>query len=68
MKIIRLIAILVAALLAAPVTAQQGELERIRPKRKRGSPSTWSSQPAEAEGFWPVYEGYQKESIRSTCA
>lgn len=61
MKIVRLIAMLLAAMLAAPLPAQQGELERIRTEKKAWVALNMELTPAEAEKFWPVYEGYQKE-------
>ena len=61
MKIVSLIVMLLAALLAAPLPAQQGELERIRTEKKAWVALNMELTAAEAEGFWPVYEGYQKE-------
>jgi len=61
MKIVRLFAMLLAAILAAPLPAQQGELERIRTEKKAWVALNMELTPAEAENFWPVYEGYQKE-------
>ena len=61
MTTIRCIVMLIAALLAAPLPAQQGELERIRTEKKAWVALNMELTTAEAEGFWPVYEGYQKE-------
>jgi hypothetical protein len=60
---IRYALIVLSVLLAAPVPAQQGsaELERIRTEKKAWVALNMELAPAEAEGFWPVYEGYQKE-------
>jgi hypothetical protein len=61
LKGIRFVLMLAAAMLAAHLPAQQGELERIRTEKKAWVALNMELMPAEAEGFWPVYEGYQKE-------
>ena len=62
MTIIRLSVILLISILAAPLTAQQPpELERIRTEKKAWIALNMELTPAEADGFWAVYEGYQKE-------
>ena len=62
MLIVRCIVVLLAAVLAVPVAAQQAaELERIRVEKKAWIALNMDLTPAEAEAFWPVYEGYQKE-------
>jgi hypothetical protein len=63
MKMIRCIAMLLAVMLAAPAAAQQesAELERIRTEKKAWVALNMELTPTEAEAFWPVYEGYQKE-------
>lgn len=59
----RTILVLLAAMLAAPVPAQQGsaELERIRTEKKAWTALNMELTPAEADGFWPLFEAYQKE-------
>jgi hypothetical protein len=67
--IVRLIALLLASALAAPVPAQQeqGELlsqadvERIRVEKKAWIALNMDLKPEEAEAFWPIYESYQKD-------
>jgi hypothetical protein len=68
MMIVRLFALLLASVLAASVPAQQpGELlsqsdvERIRVEKKTWMALNMDLKPEEADAFWPVYEGYQKE-------
>jgi len=62
MTIIRLSVILLVSILAAPLPAQQQpELERIRTEKKAWIALNMELTPPEAEAFWPVYEGYQKE-------
>ena len=58
---IRGVVIFLAALLAAPLPAQQGELERIRTEKKAWVALNMALTPAEADSFWPIYEGYQQE-------
>lgn len=66
---VRLIPLLLALILAAPVLAQpgQGELlsqsdvERIRVEKKAWIALNMDLKPEDAERFWPLYEGYQKE-------
>jgi hypothetical protein len=53
--------IFLAALLAAPLSAQQTELERIRTEKKAWVALNMELTPVEAESFWPLYEGYQQE-------
>jgi len=67
--ILRLIALLCALVVAAPLPAQQGqgellsqsEIERIRVEKKAWIALNMDLKPGEAEAFWPVYESYQKE-------
>src|SRR5262247_3478792 len=61
MATIRGVVIFLAALLAAPLPAQQGELERIRTEKKAWVALNMALTPAEADSFWPIYEGYQQE-------
>jgi hypothetical protein len=68
MKILRLGAMVLAAALAGPLPAQQGpaelqkaELERITTEKKAWIALNMEMTPVEAEGFWPIYESYQKE-------
>ena len=63
MTIVRVVLVLLVAVLAAPVAAQQAsaELERIRTEKKAWIALNMELTAAEAETFWPVYEGYQKE-------
>jgi hypothetical protein len=62
MRVVRLIVMLLAAMVAAPLPAQQQpELERIRTEKKAWIALNMELTPAEADGFWAVYEGYQKE-------
>jgi hypothetical protein len=61
--ILAVLAAVLTVVLAAPAPAQQGatELERIRTEKKAWVALNMELAPAEAEAFWPVYEGYQKE-------
>ena len=67
--IVRLMALLLASVLAAPVPAQQGQgeslsqadVERIRVEKKAWIALNMDLKPEEAERFWPLYEAYQKE-------
>ena len=69
MMIVRLIALLLASVVAVPVPAQQGQgeslsqadVERIRVEKRAWMALNMDLKPGEAEAFWPVYEGYQKE-------
>jgi hypothetical protein len=67
--IVRLIALLLASVLVLPVLAQQGQgdplsqadVERIRVEKKAWMALNMDLKPEEAQSFWPVYEGYQKD-------
>jgi hypothetical protein len=67
--IIRLMLLLLASMLVAPVMAQQGQgdslsqvdVERIRVEKKAWIALNMDLTPADADAFWPIYEGYQKE-------
>ena len=67
MVMTRFLALALGVLLAAPVPAQgptdaqKAELERITTEKKAWVALNMEMTPAEAEGFWPIYEGYQKE-------
>jgi hypothetical protein len=63
MGIVRLIALLALAVLAAPAAAQQGSavLERAKAEKKAWIVLNMELAPAESESFWPLYEGYQKD-------
>ena len=63
MTIVRLVVMLLGVLLASPAPAQQGsaELDRIKAEKKAWIALNMELAPAQAEAFWPVYEGYQKE-------
>jgi hypothetical protein len=64
-----LTATMLAAALAAPVPAQerpvelmsQPEIERVHAEKKAWIALNMDLKPEEADAFWPVYEGYQKE-------
>jgi hypothetical protein len=66
---VRLIPLLLALILAEPVIAQQvqgesfsqADVERIRVEKKAWMALNMDLKPEEAERFWPLYEGYQKE-------
>ena len=66
---VRLMALLLASVLAAPVPAQQGQgeslsqadVERIRVEKKAWIALNMDLKPEEAQAFWPLYEGYQKD-------
>lgn len=68
--IVRLITLLVALSLAGPLAAQpepgellsQADVERIRVEKKAWIALNMDLQPGEDEKFWPLYDGYQKES------
>lgn len=67
--IVRLIALLLASVLAVPVLAQQGpgevlsqaDVERIRTEKKAWIALNMDLKPEEEAAFWPLYESYQKE-------
>ena len=61
MKITRLIMLLLAVVLSASLLAQQPEIERVKTEKKAWIALNMDLTPSEAEAFWPVYEGYQKE-------
>jgi hypothetical protein len=63
MKIVRLVVLLLAALAVAPAAPQQesAALERIKAEKKAWVALNMELAPADAESFWPVYEGYQKD-------
>ena len=64
--IVRWIVMLLLALLAAPAAPQEGSvvLERVKAEKKAWIALNMELAPAEAEGFWPVYEGYQKDLVQ----
>lgn len=71
MRLFRLLAILLAATLAAPVGAQsqtdsnaQILREKIKADKKLVVAENMQLTAAEAKAFWPVYEAYQKDLER----
>ena len=64
MKFTKTIVLLVAALVATPVFAQddmQILREKIKADKKLVVAVNMSLTESEAKGFWPVYEAYQKD-------
>jgi len=62
MRIVRLVVLVLAALSAAPAASQDGAvLDRIKAEKKAWVSLNLELAPADAEAFWPVYEGYQKD-------
>ena len=64
--IFRLIIMLLGIALALPAAPQEGSvmLERARAEKKAWIALNMELAPAEAEAFWPVYEGYQKDLVQ----
>jgi hypothetical protein len=69
MMIVRSILVLLAAIVVAPALAQQSaeqllspqEVERVRLEKKAWVALNMDLSPGEADAFWPIYEGYQKD-------
>ena len=69
MKVIRVLFLCLAALAAVPVMAQQKTddtnmqilLEKIKADKKLVVAAGMNLTEPEAKGFWPIYEGYQKD-------
>ena len=62
---IRCLVLVLSILLAVPAAAQRMdtavEFERIKTEKKAWIALNMELAPAEAEAFWPIFEGYQKE-------
>jgi hypothetical protein len=66
MKLIRIVLLAVAAMLALPAVAQTSSdmqilAEKIKADRKLVIAANMQLTEEEAKGFWPVYEAYQKD-------
>ena len=71
MNVVRIVALLLAAALAAPAIAQDrgntnAEIlrEKVRADKKLLVAKNMSLSEAEAKAFWPIYEAYQKDLDR----